>query len=139
MNAPTSDKSRLYFPKMPATWWLKNIKYFLFMLRELSAVFIAIFLVVLLTQVYSLTHGREAYSAYVRVLASPWWIIFHVVALLFALYHSITWFNLMPQVLVVRLGKRQVPPRLVTIVNFVGWLVVSLAILLLFLFFRAEP
>ena len=134
MNAPTAEKARLYYPKMPVTWWLRNLKYFLFMMRELSSVFIAIFLVVLLVQVAALARGPEAYTSFMRRLESPGWIIFHVVALLFSLYHSYTWFDLTSKVQVVRLGGRQVPPPLVTAVNLGVWLVLSLVILLLFLF-----
>ena len=134
MNAPTATNSRLYYPKMPATWWLRNLNYFLFMLRELSSVFIAIFLVVLLVQVAALARGPEAYTTFMRRLESPGWIIFHVVALRFTLYHSYTWFDLTSKVQVVRLGGRQVPPPLVTAVNIGVWLVLSVVILLLFLF-----
>jgi fumarate reductase subunit C len=134
MNAPTAEKARLYYPKMPVTWWLRNLRYFLFMMRELSSVFIAIFLVVFLVQIAALARGPEAYTTFMRKLESPGWIIFHVVALLFSLYHSYTWFDLTSKVQVVRLGGRQVPPPLVTAVNLGVWLVLSLVILLLFLF-----
>jgi fumarate reductase subunit C len=134
MNAPTAEKARLYYPKMPVTWWLRNLRYFLFMMRELSSVFIAIFLVMFLVQIAALARGPEAYTTFMRKLESPGWIIFHVVALLFALYHSYTWFDLTSKVQVVRLGGRQVPPPRVTAVNIGVWLVLSLVILLLFLF-----
>ncbi len=137
MNTPSSDKLKFYYPKMTATWWLKKRQYFLFMLREFSSVFIAIFLVVFLLQLYQLRRGPQAYAAFAQMLASPGWIIFHVIALLFALYHTLTWLNLMPQTLVIRLGKRQVPPMLITAVNIGGWLGVSLVILWLFLFVRS--
>ena len=134
MNAPTAEKAKLYYPKMPVTWWLRNPRYFLFMMRELSSVFIAIFLVVFLVQIAALARGPEAYTTFMRKLESPGWIIFHVVALLFALYHSYTWFDLTSKVQVVRLGGRQVPPPWVTAVNIGVWLVLSFVILLLFLF-----
>lgn len=134
MNAHTADKPKVYHPQMPATWWLTNRTYFLFMLREISSVFIAIFLVVFLIQIYQLTRGQAAYAAFVDRLASPGWIIFHVIALLFALYHSITWFILTSKVQVVRLGGRQVPPPVVTAVNVGVWVVVSIVILLVFRF-----
>lgn len=133
MNTLTSDKSKLYYPKMPATWWLTKRAYFLFMLRELSSVFIAIFLVVWLIQIYQLSNGPAAYAAFVQRLASPGWISFHVIALLFALYHSCTWFSLTSKVQVVRMGGRQLPPSFVTGASYGGWIVVSLVILLVFL------
>ena len=69
-------------------------------------------------------------------LASPGWLVFHVVALAFALYHSITWFNLTGVVQVVRVGERQVPPVLVVAGALAAWGVVSLVILFWF-FVRA--
>lgn len=129
-TAPRAEQPGLYYPKLPATWWLRRPAYVRFMLRELSSVFIAIFLVVFLIQIYRLGQGPEAYAAFLGTLRSPGWIAFHVVALAFALYHSITWFNLTAVVQVVRFGERQVPPRLVAAANYVLWVVVSLAILL---------
>ena len=133
MAAPRTERAGLYYPKMPATWWLRgNPRYFRFMMRELSSVFIAIFLVVLLVQIGRIGQGPGAYAALLAKLRSPGWIAFHVVALAFAVYHSVTWFNLTGVVQVVRLGERQVPPRLVAAANFVAWGVISLAILLWF-------
>ncbi|MEK7337886.1 MAG: fumarate reductase subunit C [candidate division NC10 bacterium] len=133
MTAPGSGRPGLYYPKMPSTWWLRHPAYFRFMMREVSSVFIAVFLVVLLTQIRALSRGPEAYAAFQETLRSPGWIIFHVVALAFALYHSVTWFNLTAVVQVVRVGERQVPPRLVAAATFGLWTVLSLGILLWFL------
>jgi fumarate reductase subunit C len=134
MNEPAAARPRPYYPKMPATWWLRNRRYFLFILRELTSVFIAIFLVVFLIEIAQLTRGPEEYAAFLRRLESPGWIAFHVLALLFALYHSLTWFALTSRVQVVRVGGRQVPPPLLNAGIIGGWLVLSVAILLLFLF-----
>ena len=51
---------------MPATWWLTKQSYFLFMLRELSSVFIAVFLVVYLCQIYQVSKGPDAYMAFTQ-------------------------------------------------------------------------
>ena len=133
MIGPRPDKSKLYYPKMPATWWLGKRSYFFFMMRELSSVFIAIFLVVLLVQIFQLREGPESYAAFVQKLGSPGWIIFHTIALLFAIYHSITWFISTSVVLPLRLGERDIPRNLVTAFNIGAWIVVSLVILKLFL------
>ncbi len=130
--APHPDKPQVYHPKMAPTWWLKNPRYFLFMMRELTSVFIAIFLVVFLIQIFKLSQGPEAYASFLEKLRSPGWIAFHVVALLFALYHSFTWFDLTSKVQIVQLGKRRMPPRLVTAASIGVWVILSLAVLLLF-------
>ena len=71
MSVPPLDRPKVFRPKMPATWWLKHPKYFLFMLRELSSVFIAIFVVVLLVQIAQLPHGEDAYHAFVQKFRAP--------------------------------------------------------------------
>ena len=129
MTVPRVERPGLFYPKLPATWWLRNANYFRFMLRELSSVFIAVFLVVFLVQLHRLPQGPGAYAAYLDTLRAPGWIIFHVVALAFALYHSVTWFNLTGVVQVVRLGERQVPPWLVAGSSFALWAVVSVVLL----------
>jgi len=128
MNAPRPERPGLYYPKMPLGWWLRRPNYIRFMIREVTSVFIAIFLVVLLVQIHQVAQGPEAYAAVVAKLRSPGWIVFHVVALAFAFYHTVTWFKLTGVVQVVRLGDRKVPPGLVVAGAFVGWGVVSLFI-----------
>ena len=98
-------------PISSTTWWLSKRTYVLFMLRELTSVLIAAFLVVYLIQLAQLAQGAEAYTAFVERLASPGWLIFHLLVLIAALYHSITWFNLTPQVIIVRRGEERVPHR----------------------------
>jgi fumarate reductase subunit C len=132
MSAVRPDPSKLFHRKMPATWWLTNQSYFLFMLRELSSVFIALFLVVYLCQIYQLSQGPDAYSAFTQKLSSPGWILFHFVALLFALYHSITWFQSSAVVLPLRIGERTVSLPVVLALHVAAWLVVSLIVLVLF-------
>ena len=125
MTGPRVERAGLYYPKLSATWWLRRATYFRFMLRELSSVFIAIFLVIFLVQLYQLSRGPGAYVAFLETLRSPGWVIFHVVALAFALYHTVTWFNVAGVVQVVRLGERQVPPKLVVAANYGVWAVIT--------------
>lgn len=133
MSVTRPEPSKLYHRKMPATWWLKKQSYFLFMLRELSSVFIAIFLIVYLCQIYQLTQGPQAYIAFARKLSSPGWILFHLVALLFALYHSVTWFQSSAVVLQLRIGERLIPRPFVMALHVGAWAVISLAVSILFL------
>jgi fumarate reductase subunit C len=135
-SAVRPDKSKLYYPKMPRMWWLQKPAYLLFMLRELSSVFVAVFLVVFLVQIYQLTKGPEAYAVFVQKLSSPGWILFHIVALLFALLHSVTWFQSTAVVMPLKLGERELPRKAVLALNIGAWVAVSAVILILFLAFR---
>lgn len=117
-----------YRRAMPPTWWLRNRAYFLFVVRELTSVPIAVYLILLLLMVRKLAAGREAYEAYLRFLATPGMVAFHLLALAAALFHAVTWINITPKVLVVRVGENRVPPALVAGVNYTAWIVVSILI-----------
>jgi fumarate reductase subunit C len=110
---------------MSATWWLSTRNYFLFMLREVSALFVASFVVSYLVGLYRLSQGEAQYTAYLESLQTPFACISFVLILAFALYHTVTWFSLTPIVMVVRVGSRVIPARLVLLTNYLAWLVLS--------------
>ncbi len=114
-----------YRRPMPSTWWLGKRSYLLFMLRELTAVLIAAFWVLQLVGLWELGRGAQAYAAFLDRLASPGWVVFHLLALVAAFYHSITWFNLTPKVMVVWRGEERVSPFLIAGSNYAAWFVVS--------------
>jgi fumarate reductase subunit C len=117
-----------YHRSMAPTWWLADRAYLLFMLRELTSVFIAAYLMLFLLMLRKLALGPDAYAAYLRFLATPGMLAFHVLALAAALLHSVTWLNLTPMAMRVQLGEKRVPPALVVGVNYAAWIALSLAI-----------
>ncbi|HEX9596271.1 MAG TPA: hypothetical protein VF982_05275 [Anaerolineales bacterium] len=114
-----------YIRPMPVTWWLKRKPYLVFMLRELSSVFVAIYVVWFLLLLRKLSEGPEAYAAFLEGLRSPLAILYHFVALGFALLHTITWFNLTPQAMPIRRGEERVPASMIILPNYIAWFVVS--------------
>jgi fumarate reductase subunit C len=117
-----------YLRSMPATWWLRRGPYVFFMLREITSVFIAAYLVLFLVMIYRLNQGQAAYESFLQDLESPLAILFHVVALAFALFHTFTWFNLTPKALVVRMGEERLPPAAIIAPNYLAWIVISAVI-----------
>ena len=122
-----------YHSPVPNTWWLKRKPYILFMIRELTSVFVAGYCIFLLVLVYKLTQGAEAYDNLMAILKSPSSVTLHLVTLSFVLYHTITWFNLTPKILVLYRGEERIPQGLVAGVFYVGWVVVSVIIVCLVL------
>ena len=57
-----------YHRPFPNTWWLARRPYFLFMLREVSSLFIGIFCLGLLCIVYQLSQSEEAYTTHVKAI-----------------------------------------------------------------------
>ncbi len=124
--------SKPYIRPMPASWWLKNRHYFWFMMREFSAVFIALYCVILLVMLAQMKTGgvspESAFDDMLSHLQTAWSVGFHFIALLFALYHTFTWFNLVPQAMPVRLGEERVPSVLLVAPNYVLWVALSAAL-----------
>jgi fumarate reductase subunit C len=115
------------------TWWLKRWPYRIFILRELSALFLAAYVVLLLVLVSKVHDGAKAFEDYLNVLQSPLLIAFHVVALLFMLLHTVTFFQAMPKGLPMRRGEELMPPALMIGGNYVAWLMVTVVVAAIFL------
>jgi fumarate reductase subunit C len=97
-----------------AGWWRRNPYYLWYMLREASCVVITVYALVLLVGLYRLQQGRIFFDAWRESLASPLSIAFHAVALVLVLYHSWTWFKVMPKTLpFLRVGGWRVPDKLI--------------------------
>jgi succinate dehydrogenase subunit C len=114
-----------YRRRVSVWWWLQKGSYAKFVLRELTSVFVAFFALVMLWQLWALRQGPEAYARFQGRLQSPLFLALHAVALLFVLFHAVTWFNLAPKAMVVRLGGRRVPDGIVVGLNYGAWLLLS--------------
>lgn len=121
-------------PGLPLGWWRANRRYTTYMLRELSSLFIAIWSLRFLMQLSRVRRGKDAYDGFVAAQRSPFWIIFNLVTLLFALLHSVTFLQLAGTVQTVRLGERKLPAEQVTAGAFAGWAAASLTVLITLLF-----
>jgi fumarate reductase subunit C len=116
---------RWYRPRVSVYWWIGQRQYLKFILREISSVFVAAFVVMTLFQLSALKRGPEAYAEFQRCLASPLAIGFNGVAFLFVVFHAITWFNLTPSAMPVRVGGKRLPGFMVAAPNYVMWVVIS--------------
>src|SRR3954468_17515101 len=98
---------RMYRRPVSTWWWLRKRTYFVFVMRELSSIFIAWLVAYLLLLVYAVGQGEAAYLRFLDWAGSPWVIALNVVALAFVLLHTVTWFALTPQAMDVRLDGRK--------------------------------
>jgi succinate dehydrogenase subunit C len=121
----TEFHPRWYRPHVSVYWWLGQRQYLKFILRELSSVFVALFVVMTLFQLSALKEGPEAYADFQRSLQSPLVIAVNAIAFLFVVFHAVTWFNLAPSAMPVRLGGKRVPAFFVAAPSYVMWIAVS--------------
>jgi len=120
--------ARLYRPPVSRLWWLRRRSYLLFVLRELSCVFVAWFVVFLLLMVDAVYAGNDSYQRFLDWSGRPWVLVLNIVALAFVLLHAVTWFNLAPKAMVVRMGGRRVAPRFVGAAHYAAWALVTVVL-----------
>jgi fumarate reductase subunit C len=118
-----AEKSKLLHRKMSATWWLHKPSYRVFMLREFSAVFLAIVALGTILQVQALKAG--SYSEIERALESPFALVFGVIALAFTVLHSVTFFQAAGKVFVFRVGDMRVSQGAIVGSHFAAWISLS--------------
>lgn len=121
----TEFHPRWYRKRMPTLWWLRRRSYFVFVLRELSSVFVAWFVIFLIMLLKALGDGPNAYHQFLNFAKNPVVIAVNVIAVLFLIFHAITWFNLAPQAMVVRMRGERVPPLWIAAANYGLWVVVT--------------
>ena len=114
-----------YQRRMSVFWWVHKRSYFLFVMRELSSLFVAWFVVYLLMFIAAVGGGAEKYDAFLDRASSPLFLVVNAVALAFLVLHTITWFALTPQAMVLNLGGRRVPGGLIVAAQYVGLAAVS--------------
>jgi fumarate reductase subunit C len=128
MSGHTAFHPRWLRPRLSTYWWLGRWPYVRFILREISSVFVAWFVVFLLLFVRAIGRGSEAYRGFLEFAAHPMVLTINIVAMLFIVFHAYTWFAVAPQAIVAHLGKRRVPSRVVAGAHYIAWAVVSAAI-----------
>lgn len=114
-----------------AGWYRKNPRFIRYMLRELTAVFLAAYALILLAGVIALYRGPEPWAVFEGFLRSPFSMALHGLILIAAVYHSCTWFAVSPKAMPpVVLGKKRIPDRAVVGAQFALFIMVSIALVL---------
>ncbi|MEP7342225.1 MAG: fumarate reductase subunit C [Acidobacteriota bacterium] len=123
--AYTLYRPKWYRKRVSTWWWAQQWRSFKFILRELSSVAVGYVGAMLLWLLWALSQGPESYATFQAWLKTPVVIVMSVIALLFVLYHSITWFNLAPKAMPVRVGGKRLPEWMVAAPNYAAWIVIS--------------
>jgi fumarate reductase subunit C len=96
-------------------WWRRNPFFLRYMAREVTAFFVAAYALVLLFGLLKLGQGQLAFDAWLQTLRSRWSIALHLVLLIVLLYHTYSWFEIMPKTMPpVVVGGRKLAARTIT-------------------------
>jgi len=112
-------------------WWLKNPFYIRYMIRESTSVFVTIYALYLLCGLARLATGAGAWYGWLEELTSPALVVFHLIAMAAALYHTVTWFKVSPKVTPpLYFGGNRISDRTITATQYVIAGIVYLVILI---------
>ena len=111
--------------RMSTYWGLRRRSYLAFIVRELSSIFVGWFAVYLLLLVHAVSRGESRYQEFLGWSGRPVVLALNIVSLFFIVYHAITWFNLAPKAMVLRMGGTRVPGFLIAGSNYLAWALAS--------------
>ena len=114
-------------------WWTRNPFFLKYMAREATAVFVVIYAIILLVGVVRLAEGQAQFDAWVADLRGPAGLAFHGLLLVVFLYHTWSWFAIMPKTMapVIVNGKR-VSPGAITGAGVAASAIASIVLLVIF-------
>ena len=117
MTTEAQAAPREYRWRMPANWWTRQRHYFLYILREFTALPMALWLIWLLYEIRRAGGGAAHYYP----PRSAAFVAFSVVVLLFSLYHSYTFLKLAGVIIRIKVLDRPIPSRLIVLAMFGAW------------------
>ena len=122
---------RPYIRELSRTgWWLRQPRYIRYMMREISALFIGTYVLLLIVGLFQISRGEAAYTAFLSAVEGTVGLIFAVTTMIFAIYHSYTWFQVTPKAMPLMFaGKRIAGPIIVA----AHWIVFAIASAVLWL------
>jgi len=125
------SKRKPYQREVQSTWWLKSKFYTLYMIREGSSIFITLYSLILAWGILRLSQGEAAFDAWLSALQHPVFILLHLITLILALYHSITWFSLAPKAVDLYIKGKPLADKVIITGHYIGFIVISLLCLVI--------
>jgi fumarate reductase subunit C len=111
-------------------WWERDPFFVRYMVREATAVAVAVYAVVLAVGMVRLAQGEAAWNGWLNLLQTPWSMALHLVLLVAFAVHAKSWFEIMPKTMpFIDIGGRRLAA---TTITRAGWAAVVLASALLF-------
>jgi fumarate reductase subunit C len=112
---------------MPSGWWLRKRHYFLYVVREFTALPMALWLLWLLWDIKSAGSGASGFQP-PRGIG---FVVLSAICLAFAMYHSYTFLKLAGVIIHLKVFDKPVPPGVIVFTMFGLWAMASIVIMAL--------
>src|SRR5215472_7008573 len=108
-------------------WWTANRRYTLYMVREWTSLFVALYSLLIIYGLSLWANGTRA--DFLNFLKSPAVIGFSLVALVFTMIHAVTWFWLLGAVAPVKIGRSHTKPWQALALNLILLTIISYVVI----------
>jgi fumarate reductase subunit C len=113
-------------------WWRRDPFFVRYMVREATAVAVAVYVIVLTVGVVCLAQGEAAWNGWLQALRSPWSLLLHAVMLAAMVVHATSWFEIMPKTMPpIVVGGRRLAAATITRAGLAAAVVASIALFVL--------
>ncbi len=118
-------------PISKTSWFLGNARYKSYMLHEVSSIFVALYMTQLVIGLFCLAAGPESWAAWLGFVRSPLVILLTLIAMVFFVLHTVSWFKAVPQATRIMKGDDILPGKYLIIAHYAIWAAVSLFVIIL--------
>jgi fumarate reductase subunit C len=110
-------------------WWKRDPFFVRYMARELTALAVGAYAIVLMVGVLRLAQGEAAWNGWLAALRSPLSIALHLVLLVSMFIHAKSWFEIMPKTMpMIFVGGKRLAAATITRAGWAATVVASIAL-----------
>ena len=111
-------------------WWRRDPFFVRYMIREVTAIAVLVYAIILMFGVLRLSQGEAAFNGWLAALRSPGSILLHLVLLVSFVVHAKSWFDIMPKTMpMMFVGGQRVEGSTITRTGYVVTIVATVLVL----------
>ena len=113
-------------------WWRRDPFFVKYMIREVTAVAVLVYAIILMVGVVRLSQGADAFNGWLAALKTPGSILLHLVLLVSMIVHAKSWFDIMPKTMpLLFVGGHRVEGSTITRTGYIVTIVATALVLAL--------
>jgi len=113
-------------------WWRRDPFFVRYMVREVTAVAVLVYAIVLMMGVLRLSQGEAAFNGWLAALRSPGSVLLHIVLLISMVVHAKSWFEIMPKTMpLMFVGGKRVEGSTITRTGYIVTIAATVIVLAL--------
>lgn len=111
-------------------WWRRDPFFVRYMIREVTALGVLVYAIVLMFGLLRLSQGEAAFNGWLAALRSPGSVLLHLVLLVCMIVHAKSWFDIMPKTMpLMFVSGQRVAPETITRTGYIVTVVATVLVL----------